>query len=309
MAVVVSTGNAPELLQTLFNRTINGYPGEQKEWQSWVEELNIDRYDWKVLELATIGLPEEIGELENLPTTSYNTYATKVIRPVKYGLAIQISYEAIRFNKYQADAPQLMRQFKEVFRLRENIQAASIINEGWNPAYPMLSGQPLFSPKQLVRGGSFANTFQPLVTLNTTTMEALAVMASRFLNTVGQPISTPEFETLIIPPELQFQAKVVLDSYLNPSNATNAINAFRSLNILKNVSINKFINPKYFAIRTSIPGAIKVTNMPLQTQDTEMVQNQSYFMAASTMYFFACYQTRAFLGAEQPLNIPVSSFQ
>jgi hypothetical protein len=250
----------------------------------------------------TFGLPQQVAEGNNYPTTTFNDLGNMIIKPVKFGLSLQVTREALMFNLYKEQCPKIIQQFNDVFKTRENMNAAKIINNGWNPNFPVIDGQPLFSTEHTVQNGSFANTFDLFTPIQENTLEAMVTMSRSFLNTAGLILEDAGAEKIIVPFQSEFQLNRVLKSYLRPGTANNDINSLKYMGYLNNIIGSKFVSATNFAIRTDTAGAVKIENMKLSLQYTANIQNDTLTAVAGQMYQFACWDPRCFVGARQPLN-------
>lgn len=303
MSNVTSTQNLYKQTQPVWNMTINGYPLLPKEFSKWIPTKHIDTWDWKVNQINTIGIPGEVAEQENAPIASFGDYGSKVFIPRKYMLGIQITEEAIKFNLYKEDCPKIVEQFKRSFQTREEILAASIINNGWNPQYTGLDGQELFSPTHYVSNGdSFANTFDHGAPMQEDILESMITMMRRFLDTSGQPIRDSECEQLIASVEMEWQIIRLTQSYLSPGTGNNAINSLKFLNVIKDYSLSHFVSPIYFAMRTNQPGVIKIINDELSLNYSANTINQVITSICSYRLGFFFFDPRSMVGATQPLT-------
>lgn len=141
-----------------------------------------------------------------------------------FGIGFQITANAIRDNLYKDSWPRATESGKDSMRQCKNIEGAAILNNAFNPAYPVSDGKPLCSTTHPVTGNVVPNTFALPTQLNETSLQDALIGIQKFLNAAGLRIAL-ESQKMIVPPELQFTANVLIESKYRTGTANNDISA------------------------------------------------------------------------------------
>jgi hypothetical protein len=142
---------------------------------------------------------------------------------------------------------------------RENV-GANIYNNGFTNSSPYLGGdgQPLFSASHPTQGGTSSNTLAVAADLSEVSVENLLIQIGQATDPRGNKINL-KVKTLIIPVQLEFEAKRLLGGTERPGTADRDINAMHDLRSFPNGwQINHYLSdPDAFFIRTDLPDAIR----------------------------------------------------
>jgi hypothetical protein len=303
----VTTAEVFRLTQPNYHTVQAGYNTTKKEYEEFFDIEDVETADVKTIQEKMFGVAPLVRQGQVIPSTSYSDYGAKTFYINKYALQCQITREAIQDNLYVKEAPRLSQSFARSFAERENIEAADVIQKGFTPgADPTWDGGPLFNYSHPADGGSWANTFAEGVPLNETTIEAMITMCRRMLDPAGVRITDIRPEKLVVPVEMDFQAVRILQSYLRPGTGNHDINAIKHTKILSEIVLSHYISPAYFFIRTSNPGLKKFSREEMLMNSTPNYQVDEIAIIAMIRYIFGVDDPRCAVGAQQPLNIPIS---
>lgn len=149
-----------------------------------------------------------------------------------YGLGFRVSREMYDDDLYgvmEDAAKYLGRSIKLAI---ENA-AASIFNYGWtaSAAYYGADGVELFSRVHpWASGGTYANELSAAADLSTTSLQAALSDIEGTTDSTGVPIALIA-KTLLVPPELRWDASVILESQKKSGTANNDKNVFLDLDL------------------------------------------------------------------------------
>lgn len=106
---------------------------------------------------------------------------------------------------------------------------ASMLNLGFDPATLGPDGEPLFDTAHPnIRGGTQSNIISPVSTLSVTSYRLMLTMFRRFFDDTGVRRINLDPTWLVVPPELEFQAKEIVKSIARPDTANRADNVTRN---------------------------------------------------------------------------------
>jgi len=141
----------------------------------------------------------------------------------------------------------------------KQVKAAAIINNGFNAAAPGGDGVSLFNTAHpLVSGGTNSNTFSTQPDLNETSLEAAVIQIAGWTDERGLLIAAKP-RKLIVPPNLMFVAKRLLDTELRVGTTDNDINALKAMgSIPEGYTVNHFLtDTNGWFLMTDVPNGLK----------------------------------------------------
>lgn len=175
-----------------------------------------------------------------------------------YGIGFSITANTVRDNLYKEYWPRATVAMKDSLRQAKNTEGASVLNNAFNPSYPVSDGKPLCSTDHPVTGNSSPNTFQLPAQLNETSLQDAIIGIQKYLNAAGLLVAMQPTK-IIVPPELQFTANILLDSKYRVGTANNDINAIYNLSSIPlGYRTNMFLtNPSSWFILTDEANGLK----------------------------------------------------
>lgn len=181
---------------------------------------------------------------------------------------VQITANTIRDNLYKDEWPRATESGKDSMRQAKNIEGASILNNSFSNLYPVSDGQSLFSTAHPVQGNVSSNSFSLPTQLNESSLQDALIGIQKFLSASGLRVALNS-EKLIVPPELQFTANVLLESKMRTSTANNDISAIYNLSsVPMGYRVNQFLsNPTAFYLLTDVSNGFKHFNRDPLTID------------------------------------------
>jgi phage major head subunit gpT-like protein len=217
-----------------------------------------------------------------------------------FGIGFQITANAIRDNLYKDAWPRATESGKDSMRQAKNIQGAAVLNNGFNPLFPVSDGQPLFSLSHPVQGGVVPNTFSVPSQLNETSLQDALIGIQKFLNAAGLRIALGA-EKMIVPPELQFTAETLLGSKYRVATANNDISAVYNLSsVPMGYRVNQFLtNPTQWQLITNESNGFKYYERdPLSIDMFTDTTTRNLNVTFVERYSFGCSNWRATFGSQ-----------
>jgi hypothetical protein len=149
-------------------------------------------------------------------------------------LGFAITRMAIEDSEYIDLAATFGRHLAQSLYETEEVLAANVINNGFNSNYTQLGGdsQPLFSASHGLYDGTYSNILTGNPALSQTSAEQMIIQLSQLVDSRGKKINVAPHQ-FVVPPQLIFQAEIILKSLLRPDTANNAINPIQSLGLLE----------------------------------------------------------------------------
>ena len=175
-------------------------------------------------------------------------------------LGFSITEEAIEDNLYDSLSSRYTKSLARAMAYTKQTKAAAILNNGFSGGvYAGGDGVALFSTSHpLISGGVNSNTPSTQSDLNETSLEAAVIQIAAWTDERGLLIAAKPTK-LIVPPNLMFVSKRLLDTELRVGTADNDINAIKQLgSIPGGYSVNNYLtDPNAWFLCTDVPNGLK----------------------------------------------------
>ena len=182
-------------------------------------------------------------------------------------LGFSITEEASEDNLYDSLSARYTKSLARAMAYTKQVKAAAVLNNGFSSSYPGGDGVALFSTAHpLVSGGTNSNTPSTQSDLNETSLEAAVIQIAAWTDERGLLIAAKPVK-LIVPPNLMFVAKRLLDTELRVSTADNDINAIKQMGAIPGgYTVNHFLtDTNAWFLTTDVPNGLKhFVRTPLQ---------------------------------------------
>jgi hypothetical protein len=213
-------------------------------------------------------------------------------------VGFSITEEAVEDNLYDSLSARYTKALARSMAHTKQTKGAAILNQSFDPLYPMGDGVSLCSTAHpLVMGGvQNANTPATPADLNETSLEAAATTIALWVDDRGLLVAAKP-RKLIIPAGLVFTATRVLRSQYRPGTADNDVNAlYTNGTIPDGYFVNHYLtDPDAWWIITDIPNGLKhFVRVPLKTDNDGDFDTGNVRYKARERYSF---------GASDPLGV------
>ncbi len=119
----------------------------------------------------------------------------------RIAIGFTITKEAIEDNLYQNDFPMKAMYMKNSLHTTKEILAANLLNNAFNPAYPIGDGEPVCSTSHPIDGGTYSNMLSVPTAFSEAALEQLIILIHKFPTQAGLLTSTMP-EKLVIAQDL-----------------------------------------------------------------------------------------------------------
>ena len=182
-------------------------------------------------------------------------------------LGFSITEEAVEDNLYDSLSARYTKSLARAMAYTKQVKAAAVLNNGFSSSYPGGDGVSLFNANHpLISGGVNSNTPATQVDLNETSLEAAVIQIAGWTDERGLLIAAKP-KKMIVPPNLMFVAKRLLDTELRVSTADNDINAIKQMGAIpEGYTVNHFLtDTSAWFLTTDVPNGMKhFVRTPLQ---------------------------------------------
>ena len=220
-----------------------GYEMRKGDWEDIFTKNTSDRaFEEDVLVSGLAGAVQKSEGEAIRYDTSQEAWSVRYVHNT-IALGIQFSQEAIEDNRYLKIAPEMVKELGNSFAYTKEVLGASIINNGFNSAYPGGDSKALFATDHpLTGGGTLAN--KPLIDadLSEEALEDALVAIEGYVDERGKPCIA-QVDKMIIPRQYKYIATRILKNDMRPGTSNRDINAIvKNGDIDGGMSINHYFS-------------------------------------------------------------------
>jgi len=209
--------------------------------------------------VSGLGLAQTFGEGQSI---NYDTmtqgFLTRYTH-VKYGLGFMITREMVDDDQYDVVGRQRARALAYSMRQTKETVGANVYNRAFNSSYVGGDGVSMINTAHPnVMGGTQSNRPATDINVSEAALEQAFIDIQRFKNDRGLLIQVIP-QSLIIPPELEFEVKRILQSDGRVGTANNDANILKGMGLFpKGVAVNHYLSSATaWFIRTNTPDGMK----------------------------------------------------
>lgn len=260
-------------LEELFRWELSQAPSRREQF---LMVKKIDGSIYQSSELADLPLFSAISEGEDYSFNRPRQGATKTLTPVKYGLGISISDEAMEDGKIDMVSDAVRKMAKSARESRE-IQAMGLFNDGFTTTQATADGVALFSTAHtLPTGGTFSNKASADVDLSQSALDsALTAFDTNFVGDSGI-IYQPRPKVLLVHPNSKRYAQELIGSDGKPDTMDNNMNAFKEDGLRVVASPHLTDTDAWFLLADKPETGLRViVRKDIETKSEEVFSNDS----------------------------------
>ena len=242
MSVITSSSFAKLLwpgLNSIYGKEYADYP---VEWDKLFEKNTSDRAYEEDLGLSSFGLASVKSEGAPITYDSERQGFTSRYNHVVYALGFIITREIYEDDQYGKVGAQKAKALARSMRQTKEINGANIYNRAFSGSgYVGGDGKTLIaSDHPNVAGGTFSNVIGTAADLSEAALEQAVIDIAGFRDDRGLLIAAKP-EKLVIPYQLQFEAKRILGSDGRVGTDLNDPNVLKDMGIFSNVITNHYL--------------------------------------------------------------------
>lgn len=178
---------------------------------------------------------------------------------ITYALGFIVTKEAFDDDQYDVIGEKRARSLAFSMRQTKENVAANVYNRAFSASYTGGDGVSMInSAHPNAAGGTWSNTLSTNANISEAALEQAVIDIARFTNDRGLRIQVMP-ESIILPPELSFEAERILKSQYRVGTPNNDINALVSMGKFPSgVKINHYLSSTTaWYIRTNAPDGLK----------------------------------------------------
>jgi hypothetical protein len=256
--MTINLAEIADLLKPGINAIVGDYPHYQGQWSEIFTKHSSDMASETDVEMRMLGLAQLSAEGASTPwdTMGARIKTNYYHRYVRLGFVI--TRQALKDNLYKKQFNPSVTALRTSFQQTKEVLAASVLNNGFDTAFPVGDGAALFSTAHVIEGGTQANKAATDADLNETSLMNGLIAIQRFKDFAGLKVAF-KGRKLIVPTESMFVAEKLLRSTNTPGSANNDINALRSMSAVpEGYVVNQFLSDtNSWFLKTDAPDGFK----------------------------------------------------
>ena len=285
MSGIINTGSFSKLLwpglNKVYGETYNTY---ETEFDKVFEQKTSSKAYEEDLSVSMFGLAKVKPQGSSIEYDSAQQGFLTRYTHVVYGLGFSVTREMMEDNQYELAIKNAKALAWSLRETKEQVHA-NLLNKafsgGSNPTYG--DGKTMIaSDHPNIAGGTQSNTLAVASDLSEAALEQACIDISLLTDDRGKLIALRP-DKLIIPPQLQFEAKRILGADMRPGTDTNDINALKSMGLFQNgvTLLHRLTDADAWFIKTSAPNGLQTYNRraPGFEQDNDFDTENAKFTA------------------------------
>lgn len=190
------------------------------------EMTSKDAYE-DMTEYAGLGLAPVKQQLAQMSVDVVQQGYTTRFNQVAYAIMMPVSEEALKFKKYN-EAIDGAASIAESLKQTQEFVGSDIFGNAFDATnFAGVDGVAMCSTAHpLIKGGTYSNAFATAMSLSETALETMFTQCRKMPGSNGLPVGVQPMK-LVIPADLEWEAKRILKSDLQNDTANNAINSMK----------------------------------------------------------------------------------
>jgi hypothetical protein len=238
-----------------YGKSYNEY---ETEYDQLFDKFNSQKAFEEDVGISSFGLAVQKAEGAPISYDSEKQGFITRYQHVVMALGFIITREMMEDDQYDVVGQRKAQGLAFSMRQTKEVVGANVYNRAFNSSYTFGDGQSLISNAHPnIKGGTWSNTLSTAADLSEAALEQACIDIAGFTNDAGLLIAVRP-ESLIVPRQLQFEAKRILGTDGRVGTDNNDLNAIKTMGLIPQVHVNHFLtDPDAWFIRTNVPHGMK----------------------------------------------------
>jgi hypothetical protein len=258
MAVITSGAHPRALWPGVHKFVMGEYSDHPVEYTQIFDMADSKMAYEEDVEITGFGLAQVKEPAGSAAYDSHTQGFVKRYTHVAYSLGYIVTREEIDDNLYKSRSFNRGKRLAFSFRTTKEIVAANILNRAFSASYPGGDGKELIATDHPTLAGNQSNELATPADLSEASLEDILTQVMEAKNSRGLQIAL-RGDKLIVPPSLAFTAERIMKSSLQNDTANNAVNAIRSMGLLRGgVVVNHYLtDPDAWFVKSDAPDGMR----------------------------------------------------
>lgn len=260
------------------------------------EMTSKDAYE-DMTEYAGLGLAPEKKQLAQMSVDVVQQGLTTRFNQVAYAIMMPVSEEALRFKKYN-EAIDGAASIAESLKQTQEFIGSDIFGNAFDATnFAVADGKAMCATDHpLIKGGTYSNAFSTAMSLSETALETMFTQCRKMPGSNGLPVGVQPMK-LVIPAELEWEAKRILKSDLQNDTANNAINSMKGEGL--EYQVNRYLpsTSNWFTITNAKRGLMCIWTQKPDFREYNTEANRAKVYDGYEMFAMGIVDPRAVIGS------------
>jgi hypothetical protein len=255
---VITTGAHPKALWPGVHAFVMGSYSEHPTEYSKIFDIETSSMAYEEdVETTGFDLAQIKTEGAAVSYTGHTQGSTKRYTHVAYSLGYIVTREEMDDNLYKSRSFKRGKMLSFSFKTTKEIVHANVLNRAFSNSYLGMDGVELLSTAHPTLAGNQSNELATPADLSEASLEDMMILIETAKNSKGHPIAI-RGQKLIVAPQEAFNAERILKSSLQNDTANNAVNALKSMGLLKGgVVVNHYLtDADAWFVKTDAPNGL-----------------------------------------------------
>ncbi len=248
-------------------------------------------------EYAGLGLAPVKAQLAQMSVDVVQQGYTTRFNQVAYAIMMPVSEEALRMKKYN-EAIDGAASIAESMKQTQEFIGSDIFGNAFDGTnFAVADSKAMCATDHpLIKGGTYSNTLATAMSLSETALETVFTQCRKMPGSNGLPVGVRPMK-LVLPAELEWEAKRILKSDLQNDTANNAINSMKGEGL--EYVINRYLpsTSNWFTVTNAKRGLMCIWNMKPDFREYNTEANRAKVYDGYQMFAMGIVDPRAVIGS------------
>jgi hypothetical protein len=302
MAGVITTGAHPKALWPGIKAIFGGaYDEHEEEFSKIFDRTDSDKKYEEYFEVTGFGLAPVKPEGDSVSYDSESQGYDHRLTNVTIALGYVVTMEELQDNLYEQVSGRRAKRLAFSMRQTKETIGANILNRAFSSSYLGGDSKELLATDHPTLDGTQANELSVAADLSEASLEDLIIQIHKAKNSRGRKIQLKP-DSLIVPPDLWYEANRILKSTLQNDSANNAVNALKATNALPGgIVLNHYLTDSdAWFVKTKMPkgeGLIYQERMANKFEQDNDFDTKNAKAASVERYVFGWSDWRSLFGS------------
>lgn len=250
-----------------------------------------------MVEYAGLGLAPVKAQLAQMSVDVVQQGYTTRFSQVAYAIMMPVSEEALKFKKYN-EAIDGAASIAESLKQTQEFIGSDIFGNAFDTTnFPGVDAVSMCNTAHpLIKGGTYSNRMATDMSLSETALETMFAICRKMPGSSGLPVGVKPMK-LVVPAELEWEAKRILRSDLQNDTANNAINSMKGE--LSDYVVNRYLpsSSNWFLVTNAKRGLICIWTQKPDFREYNTEANRAKVYDGYQMFAMGYVDPRCVIGS------------
>lgn len=299
MTGVITTGSAPKSLWPGVNNWWGiFYNDHEKEYIKLFDMETSNKNREEDVQMDSFGLAPSKPEGTAVSYDAEKQGFTNISTHVAYALGFIVTHEELADNLYEKVARRRTMALSRSMNITKETVGANVYNRAFDSNFTFADDKELLATDHPTLAGDQSNELANPADISETAVEDLCIQMMKAKDSRGLQIKVSP-RSLIVPPDLYFEANRILKSTYQNDSANNAINVlYADGKFPEGIQTNHYLtDTDAWFIRSDVPGLVYYEREGMMFTNDNDFDTENFKAKAYERYSFTAYDWRSLWGS------------